>query len=76
MKRYYYYSGQGGSDLSASLIGAAINADEIWFWKETSGVMTTDPKIVPEARTIPSISYREAMELSYFGAKVRATPGY
>jgi len=76
MKRYYYYSGQGGSDLSASLIGAAINADEIWFWKETSGVMTTDPKIVPEARTIPSISYREAMELSYFGAKVRAPPGY
>ncbi len=41
--------GRGGSDLSASLIGAAIDADEIWFWKETSGVMTTDPKIVPEA---------------------------
>lgn len=62
--------GRGGSDLSASLIGAAINADEIWFWKETSGIMTTDPKIVPEAKTIPNISYREAMELSYFGAKV------
>jgi aspartate kinase len=62
--------GRGGSDLSASLIGAAIDADEIWFWKETSGVMTTDPKIVAEAKTIPSISYREAMELSYFGAKV------
>ncbi|MDD4487413.1 aspartate kinase [Methanothrix soehngenii] len=62
--------GRGGSDLSASLIGAAINADEIWFWKETSGIMTTDPKIVPEAKTIPTISYREAMELSYFGAKV------
>jgi aspartate kinase len=62
--------GRGGSDLSASLIGAAIDADEIWFWKETSGVMTTDPKIVPVARPIPSISYREAMELSYFGAKV------
>ncbi len=62
--------GRGGSDLSASLIGAAIDADEIWFWKETSGVMTTDPKIVPEAKPIPSISYREAMELSYFGAKV------
>ncbi len=62
--------GRGGSDLSASLIGAAIDTDEIWFWKETSGVMTTDPKIVAEAKTIPSISYREAMELSYFGAKV------
>ena len=62
--------GRGGSDLSASLIGAAIGADEIWFWKETSGVMTTDPKIVPEAKPIPIISYREAMELSYFGAKV------
>ncbi len=62
--------GRGGSDLSASLIGAAIDADEIWFWKETSGVMTTDPKIVPEAKSIPTISYREAMELSYFGAKV------
>ena len=45
--------GRGGSDLSASLIGAAIDADEIWFWKETSGIMTTDPKIVPEAKTIP-----------------------
>ncbi len=62
--------GRGGSDLSASLIGAAIDADEIWFWKETSGIMTTDPKIVPETKTIPIISYREAMELSYFGAKV------
>lgn len=62
--------GRGGSDLSASLIGAAIDADEIWFWKDTYGIMTTDPKIVPEARSIPAISYREAMELSNFGAKV------
>ena len=62
--------GRGGSDLSASLIGAAIDADEIWFWKETSGVMTTDPKIEPNAKSIPAISYREAMELSNFGAKV------
>jgi len=62
--------GRGGSDLSASLIGAAIDADEIWFWKETYGIMTTDPKIVPQARSIPTISYREAMELSNFGAKV------
>jgi aspartate kinase len=62
--------GRGGSDFSASIIGAAIGADEIWFWKETQGVLTTDPKIVPEAKTIPAISYKEAMELSFFGAKV------
>lgn len=62
--------GRGGSDFTASIIGSAIGADEIWFWKETSGVLTTDPKLVPEAKTIPAISYIEAMELSYFGAKV------
>ncbi len=62
--------GRGGSDFTASIIGAAISADEIWLWKEVNGILTTDPKIVPEARTIPFISYIEAMELSYFGAKV------
>jgi aspartate kinase len=62
--------GRGGSDFTASIIGAALKADEIWLWKEVNGILTTDPKIVPEARTIPVISYIEAMELSYFGAKV------
>ncbi|MCG7852732.1 MAG: aspartate kinase, partial [Methanosarcinaceae archaeon] len=62
--------GRGGSDFSASIIGAAIDADEIWLWKEVHGIMTTDPRIVPEARPIPQISYIEAMELSFFGAKV------
>ncbi len=62
--------GRGGSDFSASIVGAAIKADEIWLWKEVHGIMTTDPKIVPEAKPIPQISYIEAMELSYFGAKV------
>jgi aspartate kinase len=62
--------GRGGSDFTASLVGAAIKADEIWLWKEVHGIMTTDPKIVPEASTISQISYIEAMELSYFGAKV------
>ena len=62
--------GRGGSDFSASIIGAAVQADEIWLWKEVHGIMTTDPKIVPQARSIPNISYVEAMELSYFGAKV------
>lgn len=62
--------GRGGSDFTASIIAASINADEIWLWKEVAGIMTSDPKIVPEARTISQISYKEAMELSYFGAKV------
>ncbi|MDO9517548.1 MAG: aspartate kinase [Methanosarcinaceae archaeon] len=62
--------GRGGSDFSASIVGAAIKADEIWLWKEVHGIMTTDPKIVPNAKPIPQISYIEAMELSYFGAKV------
>ncbi len=62
--------GRGGSDFSASIIGAAIDADEIWLWKEVHGIMTTDPRIVPEATPIPQISYIEAMELSFFGAKV------
>ncbi len=62
--------GRGGSDFSASIIGAALKANEIWLWKEVDGIMTTDPIIVPEARPIPVISYIEAMELSYFGAKV------
>ena len=62
--------GRGGSDFTASIIGAAINADEIWLWKEVHGIMTTDPKIVPQATSIPQISYIEAMEMSYFGAKV------
>lgn len=62
--------GRGGSDFSASIVGAAIKADEIWLWKEVHGIMTTDPKIVPDAKPIPQISYIEAMELSYFGANV------
>ena len=62
--------GRGGSDLTATLIASAINADEVWLWKEVDGIMTADPKIVPNARVIPEISYQEAMELSHFGAKI------
>ena len=54
----------------APLIGAALDADEVWIWTDVDGVMTTDPRLVPEARIIPEISYREAIELSFFGAKV------
>jgi aspartate kinase len=62
--------GRGGSDYTATIIGAAIDADEIWLWKETEGIMSADPKMIKNARKIPYISYIEAMELSYFGASV------
>ncbi|MGC9435310.1 MAG: aspartate kinase [Methanomicrobiales archaeon] len=62
--------GRGGSDFSAAVIGAAIDAEEIWIWTDVDGVMTADPRIIPEARVLPVVSYLEAMELSYFGAKV------
>lgn len=62
--------GRGGSDYTATIIGAAIDANEVWLWKETEGIMTADPKIIENARKIPYISYIEAMELSYFGASI------
>lgn len=62
--------GRGGSDYSATIIGRAMSADEIWIWSDVNGVMTTDPRIVPEARTIRHLSYVEVGELAYFGAKV------
>jgi aspartate kinase len=61
---------RGGSDYSASLIGAALGADEIWIWTDVDGVMTADPRMEPNARSLPTLSYAEAAELSYFGAKV------
>ena len=62
--------GRGGSDYSATILGAAIDADEVVIWTDVDGVLTADPRLVPDARTIPEISYREAAELAYFGAKV------
>jgi len=62
--------GRGGSDYSATILGAAMEADEVIIWTDVDGVLTADPRLVPEARTIPVISYREAAELAYFGAKV------
>ncbi len=62
--------GRGGSDYSATILGAALDAGEIVIWTDVDGVLTADPRLVPEARTIPVISYREAAELAYFGAKV------
>ena len=62
--------GRGGSDYSATILGAALDADEIIIWTDVEGVLTADPRLVPDARTIAEISYREAAELAYFGAKV------
>src|SRR5258708_39329141 len=59
--------GRGGSDYSAALVGAALSAAEIQIWTDVSGVLTADPRVVPGARTIPSLSYAEAAELAYFG---------
>lgn len=62
--------GRGGSDHSASLVGAALKADEIQIWTDVDGIMTTDPRMVPEVHRIKVISFAEAAELAYFGAKV------
>jgi aspartate kinase len=62
--------GRGGSDYSATILGGALAADEVIIWTDVSGVLTADPRLVPSARTIPEISYREAAELAHFGAKV------
>lgn len=62
--------GRGGSDYSASIIGRTLNADEVWIWTDVDGVMTADPRLVPDARSIPVLTYREVSELAYFGAKV------
>ena len=62
--------GRGGSDYSAALVGAALNAREIQIWTDVTGVLTCDPRVCAEARTIEVLSYSEAAELAYFGAKV------
>jgi bifunctional aspartokinase / homoserine dehydrogenase 1 len=62
--------GRGGSDYSATILGSALGANEVIIWTDVNGVLSADPRLVPEARTIPEISYREAAELAYFGAKV------
>lgn len=62
--------GRGGSDYSAALIGAALPADDVWIYTDVDGVMTADPRLVPDATTVPVCSYREIAELAYYGAKV------
>jgi aspartate kinase len=62
--------GRGASDYTASIVGGALRAREIWIWTDVDGAMTADPRIVEHARTLEKISYHEAAEMSYFGAKV------
>lgn len=62
--------GRGGSDYTATIIGAALKADEVVVWKDVEGILTADPKLISEAKTVPLMSYEEVMELAYFGAKV------
>ncbi len=62
--------GRGGSDYTCAILGAALDVDEVWFWKEVNGVMSANPTIVPDARTLPRLSYIEMAELSYYGANV------
>ncbi|MGO8805664.1 MAG: aspartate kinase [Candidatus Bathyarchaeia archaeon] len=61
--------GRGGSDYTATILGVALGADEIWIWTDVDGIMTTDPKIVPSAKMLPQLSYQEAAEMAIFGAK-------
>ncbi|HKU50772.1 MAG TPA: aspartate kinase [Nitrososphaera sp.] len=61
--------GRGGSDYTATIIGASIGADEVWLWSDVDGLMTADPKIVEEAQVLKEVSFAEAMEMALFGAK-------
>jgi len=62
--------GRGGSDYSAAIFGAALGAEEIEIWTDVDGVMSADPRLVPESRTLERMSFKEAAELAYYGAKV------
>ena len=62
--------GRGGSDYSATIIAAASGADEVWIWTDVDGVLSADPRICPDATVLPEITFAEAIELAYYGAKV------
>jgi aspartokinase/homoserine dehydrogenase 1 len=62
--------GRGGSDFSASILAAALDAAELWIWTDVDGIMSADPRLVPDAEVLPEITYAEAAELAYNGAKV------
>ena len=62
--------GRGGSDYSAAIVGAALDAREIQIWTDVDGMLTADPRVVANPRVVPHLSFGEASELAYFGAKV------
>lgn len=62
--------GRGGGDYAAAIVGAGLDADEVWIWSDVDGILTADPNIVPQARTLTELSYTEAADLAYFGADV------
>src|SRR5450631_1937695 len=62
--------GRGGSDFSASILAAALDASELWIWTDVDGIMSADPRLVPNARVLDTVTYSEAAELAYNGAKV------
>ncbi|MCW3998350.1 MAG: aspartate kinase [Candidatus Bathyarchaeota archaeon] len=61
--------GRGGSDYTATILGVALDVDEVWIWTDVDGIMTSDPKIIKEAKTLAGLSYGEAAEMAIFGAK-------
>ncbi|MCU0522334.1 MAG: aspartate kinase [Anaerolineae bacterium] len=62
--------GRGGSDYTAAIVGAGLDADEVWIWSDVNGILTADPNLVPRARTLRELSYTEASDLAYYGADV------
>ena len=62
--------GRGGSDFSASILASALDAEELWIWTDVDGIMTADPRLVPDAAVLDEVTYKEAAELAYNGAKV------
>jgi aspartokinase/homoserine dehydrogenase 1 len=62
--------GRGGSDFSAAILAASMDAEELWIWTDVDGIMTGDPRLIPDARVLDEITYNEAAELAYAGAKV------
>jgi aspartate kinase len=62
--------GRGGSDFSAAILGAGLDAQEVWIWSDVDGILTADPHLVPEAQTLPELSYQEAQMLAEYGAEV------
>ncbi len=62
--------GRGGSDYSATIVGSACAADEVWIWTDVDGILTADPRICPAAKSLPEVNFAKAVELAYHGAKV------